>query len=246
MATIKIELPDATSRAARRWPRMAASTLPQSAARVMVMLAAAVLSTMTAASPSKPTVSIVAPSAVTSTVSSSSAPPSTLSLGPHALQKLITEQLFTRGGRWYLIEDGGCYTYLESPRVRFDAGRVVMQARLSSKLGQSVADGCLGADFGSQVTVSGRLRGAGPEIVLGDIRIDGVDDDATRNALNLAMQLAPQALPRSASIDLMAAARNAVGAANGLPVRVDELRIANIVTRADAVVIQFYVNASAP
>src|ERR1039457_1391434 len=97
---------------------------------------------------------------------------SVLSLGPQGVQSLIAEQLFNRAGRWYLIDDGGvCYTYLESPHARLEAARLVLRAHLVSRLGQPIGNHCAGADFASNVTVSGSLHGTEHKLLLDDIRI---------------------------------------------------------------------------
>lgn len=172
---------------------------------------------------------------------------SVLTLGPRGLQTLVAEQLFNRAGRWYLIDDGGvCYTYLESPHTRLESERLVLNARLSSRLGQRVGNNCLGADFASNVTLSGRLHGSEHKLILDDIRIDRVDDESTRDALNLALQLAPQAMPRSASIDLLDLVRRQAVTNGGLPLHFDQFRIVNIATRPDAIVIQFDLSLSTP
>ncbi len=172
---------------------------------------------------------------------------SSLSLGPRSVQTLIAEQLFKRAGRWYLIDDRGiCYTYLESPHVRLEPDRLVLNAHLTSRIGQRIGDNCIGADFASDVTLSGRLHSTEHKLILDDLRIDHVDDEATRNALNLALQLAPQAMSRTASIDVLEFIRKEVVVSGGSPVRLDQLRIVNITTRTDAIVIQFDLNLSAP
>lgn len=172
---------------------------------------------------------------------------SVLSLGPHGLQTLVAEQLFSRAGRWYLIDDGGiCYTYLESPRLRLDHGRLVLNAHLRSRLGQPVANTCVGADFASNVVLSAKLRGVDHTLVLEDIRIDRIDDEATRNAFNLALQLAPRAVPRTASIDLLELARRQAVAVKGLPLHLEQFHIVSIATRPDAVAIDFDLGLSTP
>ena len=172
---------------------------------------------------------------------------SVLSLGTRIVQTLIAEQLFNRAGRWYLIDDRGiCYTYLESPHVRLEPDRLVVNAHLSSRIGQRIGNNCVGADFASNVTLSGRLHSTEHKLILDDLRIDHVDDEATRDALNLALQLAPQAMSRTASIDVLEFVRKQVIATGGSPVHLDQLRIVNITTRTDAIVIQFDLNLSAP
>jgi hypothetical protein len=172
---------------------------------------------------------------------------SVLTLGPRSVQTLVTEQLFNRGGRWYLIDEGGvCYTYLESPRTHLEIDRLVLSAHLSSRLGQRIGNTCAGADLASNVTVSGKLHGTEHKLILDDIRIDRVDDEATRNALDLALQLASQSIPRAASIDVLEFVRKQVAAPGDSPVHLDQLRIVNITTRTDALVIQFDLSLSAP
>jgi hypothetical protein len=105
---------------------------------------------------------------------------------------------------------------------------------------------CVGADFASNVTLSGKLHGSGHFLILDDIRIDRVDDESTRSALNLALQVDPQVVPRAANIDVSEFVRKDVIAVGGSAARLDEFRIANITTRADAVVIYFDLNMSVP
>jgi hypothetical protein len=46
--------------------------------------------------------------------------------------------------------------------ARIARDSLVLQAHLSSKLGQRIANGCVGVDFASNVTLSGKLRASGP------------------------------------------------------------------------------------
>jgi hypothetical protein len=172
---------------------------------------------------------------------------SQLSLGPKGIQALIATQLFNRAGRWYLLDDGGiCYTYLESPRTHLTTDRLVLDAHLVSRLGQRIGGECAGADFAAHVTLSGKLRAGEHTLILDDIRIDRVDDEATRNALNLALQVAPQTVPRTASIDVFESMRKQTAALGDLPLHVEQFHILNLATRPDAVAIQFDVSLSAP
>ena len=171
---------------------------------------------------------------------------SVLSVGPRSVQTLVLEQLFDRAGRWYLIDDGDCYTYLESPHTHLALDRLVLRAHLSSRLGQRIGNGCVGADFASNVTLSGKLHGSGHFLILDDIRIDRVDDELARNALNLALQVDPQLIPRAANIDVSEFVRKDVIAAGGSSARLDEFRVVNITTRPDSIVIQFDLSLSVP
>jgi len=172
---------------------------------------------------------------------------STLSLGPRGVQTLVVEQLFDRKGRWYLSDDDGiCYTYLETPHVRLTSDRLVLKAHLVSRLGQHLGSNCVGVDLQSDVTVSGKIRGSGHQLMLDDIRIDRVDDETARSALNLALQVNPDAIPRTARIDVLESLRKQVFAAGALAVHVDEIHIAGITTQNDTLVIQFDLSLSAP
>jgi hypothetical protein len=171
---------------------------------------------------------------------------STLSVGPHSVQTLIVEQLFARAGRWYLIDDGACFTYLESPQTRLAADRVVLRAHLVSRLGQRMGSGCIGADFASNVALSGKLHGSGHMLILDDIRIDRVDDEATRTALNLALQVDPQLMPRAANINVSEFVRKDFITAGGSTARLDEFHIVSVATRPDALVIHFDLSLTLP
>jgi hypothetical protein len=171
---------------------------------------------------------------------------SVLSVGPHSVQTLIVGQLFDRAGRWYLINDGACFTYLESPQTHLSADRVVLRARLVSRLGQPMGNGCVGADFASNVTVSGKLHGAGHLLILDDIRIDRVEDESARSALNLALQVDPQLIPRTANINVSEFVKKDLIASGGSAARLDEFHIVGVATRPDAVVIHFDVSLSIP
>jgi hypothetical protein len=172
---------------------------------------------------------------------------SVFSLGPRGVQSLVADQLFTKHGKWYLIDDGEvCYTYLESPRTHLEADRLVLNAHMTSRLGQRVGNNCMGADLASNVTLSGRLRATDHKLLLDDIRIDHVDDDSTRAALALAQQLAPQAMPHSVGIDVLELLRKQVSTNGVLPVHVDQFRILDLTTRPDGVTIQVDLSLSTP
>lgn len=171
---------------------------------------------------------------------------SVLTVGPRNVQTMVLEQLFNRAGRWYLIDDGDCYTYLESPHTHIALDRLVLRAHLSSRFGQRMGNGCVGADFASNVTLSGKLHGSGHFLILDDIQIDRVDDESARNALKLALQVDPQLIPRAANIDVSEFVRNDVIAAGDSSARLDEFRIVNITTRPDSIAIQFALSMSVP
>lgn len=171
---------------------------------------------------------------------------SVLTVGPRNVQALVLQQLFNRAGRWYLIDDGDCYTYLESPHTRIALNRLVLRAHLSSRFGQRMGNGCVGADFASNVTLSGNLHGSGHLLILDDIRIDRVDDESARNALDLALKVDPQLIPRSANIDISEFVREDAISAGDSSAHLDEFRIVNITTRPDSIAVQFELRMSMP
>jgi hypothetical protein len=171
---------------------------------------------------------------------------SVITAGPRTIQTLVSEQLFNQAGRWYLIDDGDCHTYLDSPRIRIAIDRLVLQAHLSSRFGRQMGSGCVGAEFASNVTLSGKLRGNGHFLILDDIRIDRVDDESARIALGIALQAEPDLIPRTANIDVSEFVRSDARSAGGSSARIDEFRILNIRTGPATVVIQFSVMMSAP
>src|ERR1700679_2917013 len=84
---------------------------------------------------------------------------SELVIGREALQTLVVTSVFKDQGRWYLVK-GKCYAYLERPHVALDGGRVVIDGHLSSRLGLTVGDSCVGTELISDVKVSGKLVGS--------------------------------------------------------------------------------------
>ena len=171
---------------------------------------------------------------------------SLLTVGPRNLQTLVLEQLFNRAGRWYLIDDGDCFTYLESPHTHIALDRLVLRAHLSSRFGQRMGNGCVGADFASNVTLSGKLHGSGHVLIFDDIRIDRIDDESARSAFDLALKVEPQLIPRAANIDVSEFVRKDAITAGGSAAHLDEFRIVNITTRPDSIVIQFDLSLSVP
>src|ERR1700722_20531411 len=85
---------------------------------------------------------------------------SELVIGREALQTLVVASVFKDQGRWFLAR-GKCYAYLERPHVALDAARVIIDAHLSSQLGLTVGDSCIGAPLMSDVRLSGKLVGSG-------------------------------------------------------------------------------------
>jgi hypothetical protein len=171
---------------------------------------------------------------------------SELAVGAQSVQKLVAEQLFNRQGRWYLLDDGPCYIFLESPRTRLSNGRLVLDAHLSSRVGVVVGANCIGSGFASNVTLSGKPVGRASTLTLDDIRIDHAEDGATAQLVDLIQSVAPQALPRAFSLDVLAAVRGAPITAAGIPISLTHFQIADVTTRSDAVVVHFDLSLSTP
>ena len=184
--------------------------------------------------------------ALLATTTSFAAAASDLSLGPAAIQKLVAEQLFNQQGRWYLVDNGACYAFFDRPKTHLTEGRLVLNAHLSARIGILIGDSCAGTDLGSNVTISARPVGKGSSLTLDDIRFDHVDDSASRDAINVIQQMAPQALPKAFSIDLLALVKDQSISAVGIPVSVTQFRITNTETKREAVRITYEMSLAAP
>jgi hypothetical protein len=169
---------------------------------------------------------------------------SELVIGREALQTLVVASVFKDQGRWYLAK-GKCYAYLERPHVALDAGRLIIDAHLSSQLGLTVGDSCIGAQMMSDVRVSGKLVGSGSHIEIEDIRIDNVQDESTRKVIELLQSATGGALPKSANIDLLPLLKPTSVPGTDIKVSATNLAIAKVTTLADAVDVQFEIELKA-
>ncbi len=159
-------------------------------------------------------------------------------IGREALQTLVVASVFKDQGRWYLAK-GKCYAYLERPHVALGAARVIIDAHLSSRLGLAVGDSCVGTEVMSDVRVSGKLVGSGSHIEIDDIRIDSVQDESMRNAIELLQSATGHSLPKSANIDLLPLLKPTNLPETDIKVSATNLVIANVATLADAVDVEF-------
>jgi hypothetical protein len=166
----------------------------------------------------------------------------TLTVGAGTIQRLVAERVFSDQGRWHLLE-GACYAYLESPRTSLAQGRIVIAAHLSSQLGVEMSGSCVGSAFVSNVVMSGRLAGAGTTLSLTEIRFDRVDDEATRNALDVLQAIVPTTLP---PLDVLDTVRKRPVNPNEIPITVDSLQIDSVTTTDKAVTVRFDVGLRAP
>ena len=169
---------------------------------------------------------------------------SELVIGREALQTLVVTSVFRDQGRWYLAK-GKCYAYLERPHVALDAGRVIIDAHLSSQLGLTVGDTCVGTEMMSDVRVSGKLVGSGSHIEIDDIRIDNVQDEPTRKVIELLQSATGGALPKSVNIDLLPLLKPTGVPGTDIKVSVTNLAIAKVATLADTVDVQFEIELRA-
>ena len=169
---------------------------------------------------------------------------SELVIGREALQTLVVNSVFKDQGRWYLAK-GKCYAYLERPHVALEAGRVIIVAHLSSLLGLTVGGSCVGTQMMSDVKVSGRLVGSGSHIEIDDIRIDNVQDESTRQVIDLLQSATGRSLPKSVNIDLLPLLKPTSVPGTDINVSATNLAIAHVTTLADAVDVEFEVKLTA-
>ena len=169
---------------------------------------------------------------------------SELVIGREALQTVMVASLFKDQGRWYLVK-GKCYAYLERPHVALDGARVIIDAHLSSRLGLTVGDACMGTELISDVRVSGKLVGSGSHIEIDDIRIDNVQDENTRKVIDLLQSATGGSLPKSANIDLLPLLKPTGVPGTDIKVSATNLAIAKVTTLADAVEVEFEVKLTA-
>ncbi len=169
---------------------------------------------------------------------------SELVIGPEVLQTLVVASVFKDQGRWYLAK-GKCYAYFERPRVALDAGRVRIDAHLSSRLGVTVGDSCVGTELMSDVRVSGKLVGSGSHIDIDDIRIDNVRDESTRQIVDLLRSATGGSLPKSVNVDLLPLLKPTGVPGTNVKVSATDLAIARVTTLPDAVEVEFEIKLSA-
>lgn len=167
-----------------------------------------------------------------------------LMIGREAVQEIVVASMFKDQGKWHLVK-GKCYAYLERPRTRLSGGRLVIDAHLSSRLGMEVGDSCLGKDFASDVRLSGRFVGTGSQITLEDIRIDNVQDESTRQAVDILQSAAGGSLPNAVNIDLLQVLKPTMVPGTPIKVAVTKLAIGAVKTQNDAVTVEFELNISA-
>jgi hypothetical protein len=187
----------------------------------------------------------IASALVVAVAGDATADASELVLSRDALQALVASTLFHDGGRWYL-QKGTCYAYLEHPIVALAQGRMMIDARLSGKLGLQSQGGCIGVDLASQVAISGILRGGGSELSLQDVRVERANDDAARQALGLLLGAASDSVSRALRIDLMTVVKPTAIPGLPMPARVTRLVVSDVVTGQQSVTVHFDLGVAIP
>jgi len=120
-----------------------------------------------------------------------------------AVDKLVMQTLFNNGGRHDLVR-GPCHAYLARPSVTLRDGRVRIRSHLTARVGVVNGNACVGIALATWTEVSGKPVPRGGTVVLGDIRVDKVDDPNLR--LLLESGLVP-ALPGVLELDVLKAVR---------------------------------------
>ena len=128
-------------------------------------------------------------------------PASELTIQNTAIQKMLMDELFIDKGRYHLVAQTACqYAYVDSPAVTVSQGRVRIKVRLSGKLALEVGDQCVGgASDMVRVAISGRPAFSGEKLVLTDIKVDEVSNEAYRVLLQ---QFLESAIPRAVEINV--------------------------------------------
>ncbi|MEZ5653334.1 MAG: hypothetical protein R3E87_22595 [Burkholderiaceae bacterium] len=115
-----------------------------------------------------------------------------------ALTQSARQGLFVRDGRWYLQDAGRCnHAYIESPAITTGDGRLRLRAHFGALQGIDVQGQCLGPRFASPVTLSGELTVKGDTLSLERMRVDSIEDDATRLAYSVALRTGLVSLPQA-------------------------------------------------
>jgi hypothetical protein len=130
--------------------------------------------------------------------------------------------------------------------VHLADGRLYLDAHLSSRVGTEAFGSCVGVGFASNLTLSGRAVGSKSTLTLDEVRIDRVEDPATADALNLLQQVAPQALPRAVSIDVLATARGSPASIVGFSISVSAFQIISVTTQPAGIMVDFALSLNAP
>jgi hypothetical protein len=153
-----------------------------------------------------------------------------------AVDKLVAQGLFNNNGRHDLVR-GPCFSYLAQPSVSISNGRVRIRSHLTSRVGVPNGNTCVGVAFTSWTEVSGKPVSRGGSVVLGDIRVDKVDDPNLRMVLDSG--LVP-AIPRVIELDVLKAVRSMLQEnAQQFQATVDPFTITSVIAADDKLSVKF-------
>ncbi len=164
-----------------------------------------------------------------------------LRISRDALEKTLRQQLFSGPeGRYYLKggTGGGCYVYMEDPRVSFVDGRIVVRVKARAKLGTQVRGTCLGIAFSPTSEVSLAPDGEGETRGFRDARLERVSEQRELNFL-----LSPflsRTVPSSMKVNAAELLRKALAgstATSGYKVSLDRLKIHSVQIDGEDVVV---------
>ena len=173
---------------------------------------------------------------VSALVAAATAQAAEIVLERSAVEKLVTQTMFSNAGR-HDLQRGACYAYLDSPSVELKDGRIRIRSRLSSRVGLDTGNTCVGVSIASWTVVSGRPAATGGSVRLDELRIDSVDDPTVR--LVLESGLLP-ALPRAIELDVLKAVRSMLQNSGAqLHTAVETFQIESVVVRDDRLGVRF-------
>lgn len=153
-----------------------------------------------------------------------------------AVDKLLTQTLFTNQGRFDL-QRGVCHAYLDKPGVELKGGRIRIRSHLTARLGVESGGSCVGVGVASWTVVSGRPVPHGGTVRLVDLRIDGVDDGALRMVLESGLF---PSLPRAVEFDVLKAVQDMLqGNQAQFQASVDAFQIDSVRAEGDRLAIRF-------
>jgi len=126
---------------------------------------------------------------------------SELTLHNTAIQKMLMDELFIDKGRYFLLPETACqYAFADSPLVTVSQGRVRIKVRVSGKLSLEIGDQCVGGSSDVvQVAISARPTFSGEKLMLVDIRVDEISNEAYRVLLQ---QFLASAIPRAIMVNV--------------------------------------------
>ncbi len=165
----------------------------------------------------------------------------TLKVSSGAIQRTLVTQLFSdNGGRFYLRGNphSGCYVYAESPKVNFDADRVVVHLRVHARLGTSIHGECLGIGLSRDVDMSVAPEAEGETIGFRDAHIDKLSGSRELDALLMPFLMSK--VPSSMKVDAAMQLRQLLAKSaetTGYDISLDRLLIHSMSVQDDALLI---------